>query len=98
MKLNVGNVVSLKVGMLKNNPGTKGVVFNNYPDFDDDSKVGAQIIFENGEYDGFSADDQDYYLEKLPTKTLKEHANYEFKNVMRVSQDFKNGFWDEILK
>ena len=97
MNLNVGDVVELKISCLGNLSRTKGVVFNIYQDFDDNSKFGAQIIFENGNYDGFSTSDQEFFLKELKNE-MNEYSDYQFTNVNKVSQDFKNGFWDKILK
>ena len=104
--MKVGDVVTLLVPCLGCTPGTKGVVFNVYEDFDqhisalnDPDKVGVQIIFKNGEYDGFSYNDQETFLKKEKVKFIPFYIReYQFQNVMKVSQDFRNGFWDEIFK
>jgi len=97
MNLSVGDIVELKVSCLGNLPKVKGVVFSTYEDFDDPHKFGAQIIFENGGYDGFSAYDQEFFLKRLE-KANPEFCNYIFENVNKVSNDFENGYWDKILK
>lgn len=95
----IGDVVTLNTAMLGCRPGTRGVVFNRYPDFDDMNKMGVQVIFENGEYDGFSYEDQQTFLEKEHVKYIPFFIReYEFENVMKLSRDFKEGFWDEIFR
>lgn len=89
----VGNIYELKVGCLGNKTGTKGVCFNDYGD-------GFQVIFPNGKYDGFSSthkcfDDKvveaDFFLEEVGFDPLS--VDYQFKNVMQVEKDFRNGRW-----
>jgi len=98
MKLNIGDVVRLKVPVLGNKINDIGVVFNTYADFSGNG-IAAQVIFSNGEYDGFSVNDQIRFLNKesITVKTEKI-INYKFSNAMQVSRDYNNGFWDEILK
>jgi len=99
MNLNVGSVVTLAMPMLGCKPGTRGVVFNLYPDFDDPKKKGAQIIFENGNYDGFSAEDQDTFLNEENVRYIPFYIReYKFENVLKVSKDFREGLWDEIFR
>ncbi len=93
----VGTIVELKMKCLGNNPGTIGVVFYDYGD-------GIQVIFENGEYDGFSnkgimIDSQtecEYFLKEIGFEPLL--ADYMFKNVIQVNEDFRNGVFDSIFK
>jgi len=88
--MRVGTIVELKIKCLGNNPGAIGVVFGDYGD-------GFQAIFENGEYDGFSnrrimLDGQtecEYFLKEIGLELLL--ADYEFENVIQVSEDFRNG-------
>ena len=95
---NIGDVVTLNTEMLGCKPGTRGVVFNSYTDFDDPTKNGVQIIFENGQYDGFSASDQHVFLESEHVDYIPFYIRgYKFENVLKVSRDFVNGFWDEIF-
>lgn len=87
--LQVGDVVELKVECMMNPIGTRGVVYETYDLGDGPS---ASIIFENGEYCGFSPDEQNQmvnYLCRQPLLTL-----YEFKNVMRLTMDFQNGVFE----
>jgi len=63
--MKIGTIVKLKKEMLGNLPGTLGVVFNVYDDFDYPDKLGAQVIFQNGDYDGFSIKEQILFLEDV---------------------------------
>lgn len=99
MNLKVGDVVTTALEVLGCNPGTRGVVYEVYEDFDDPEKTGASIIFENGNYDGFSAEEQDIMLneEKVAYVPFRIRE-YKFENVLKLTQDFKNGVWDEIFR
>jgi hypothetical protein len=89
MTFPVGTVVRLKSPLLKNQAGVLGVVFYDYGD-------GSQVIFENGELDGFSLDEQNEYLAKIGTSPLLE--GYQFQSVMKVDWDFHSGVFDSVLK
>ena len=98
MNLKIGNVVTLTTSILGNNPGTRGVVFNTYTDFDDNTKEGVSIIFENGEYDGFSYEEQKIFLQLEDVKFIPFYIReYKFSNVIKLSRDFENGLWDDIF-
>lgn len=84
-ELNVGNIVELKITCLGNPIGARGYVFAKY------GHGGAQIIFPNGEYDGFSVEEQGEYLKKVGHST--PHENYKFENVTKVSADHREGYW-----
>ena len=96
-----GQLVKLKVPCLGNEKGTIGVVYYNYGD-------GFQVIFKNGEYDGFSTtvrhsegdlldgrSEADYFLEDLGV-TAPWLEGYEFKSVMRVYDDYCSGIFDKV--
>lgn len=88
--MNIGTVVKLKVECLGNKPGTLGVAFNKY------GLNGIQIIFENGNYDGFSKDEQETFLEYVrDEETL---SSYVFRHVIQTSRDFDAGFFDKAFK
>lgn len=95
MKLNIGDLVKLKIACLGNKIGTLGVVFNEYPAFEGDG-MGVQIIFKNGDYDGFSPEEQSEFFEIVSIDNYP-YDSYEFNNVMHVSRDFSNGYWNKIL-
>lgn len=99
MKLKIGDVVTTAVHILGCNPGTRGVVVSLYNDFDIPEEHGATIIFENGNYDGFSFEEQHWFLDECPDVRVPEPIrNYKFENVMKLSNDFKKGVWDEIFR
>lgn len=87
--ITVGTVVKLLTPCLGNEIGTYGVGFNDYGD-------GCQVIFKNGEYDGFGLDEQEKFLIKVGFDY--EVARYRFKNVMQLSQDFEKGVFNSIWK
>lgn len=91
-ELVVGDIVTLKESCLGNDEGAEGVVIQQY--FIGD-KPGVQVIFENGEYDGFSVDEQAMYL----TRTGHEPtlARYEFVNAMKLSRDFDEGRFNGVF-
>ena len=96
MKLEVGDVVALNMPMLGCEIGTRGVVYETYKDFDDKNLKGVSVIFENGNYDGFSAEEQGVMLVKENVFPYQKKS-YEFKNVMKLSEDFRAGYWDDIF-
>jgi len=98
MKLKVGNVVTLAMPMLNEEIGTRGVVYDTYDDFEDKGEKGASIIFEHGNYDGFSYEDQQVFLNEEKILFVPFYIReYKFENVMKLAQDFKKGYWGEIF-
>lgn len=91
MKSMIGATFTLTRSMLGNPAGVIGYVFNQYPDFDDSDEVGVQVIFPNGNYDGFSAHEQKDFLHFEGFDS--EYVDYEFENVMQVSRDFRDSYW-----
>ena len=97
--MRVGTIVKLRRECLGNPVGTIGVVFYNYSD-------GSQVIFKNGEYDGFNETDsvvvfgdkteKEYFLEEI--RFEQKLSEYQFKNVMQVSTDYDKGMFDCVLK
>jgi hypothetical protein len=97
--MKVGSVVTLKVACLGNPAGTVGVCYEIYslgrgaslkdPNMD----TSASFIFENGNYDGFSAEDIKHFLTHLYDSGLI----YKFTNVMRLSEDFRDGMFRPYL-
>jgi hypothetical protein len=65
------------------------VCFNDYG-------TGSQFIFENGEYDGFSDEEIKLFLDIIDFSF--ELETYDFINVMRLSDDFRKGKFDSVLK
>jgi hypothetical protein len=89
--IKIGTTVKLKVDCLGNKPGTLGVCYEIY----NIGHVGYSIIFENGDYDGFSESDIELFLDVVGFD--EKISNYNFQNVMKVSNDFNNGYFDESL-
>lgn len=87
----IGAKFKLKTPMLGVPVGSVGYVFNQYDDFDYPRELGVQIIFENGNYDGFSITEQEMFLEYLGYDT--RYVGYKFKNVMQVYMDYRSGYW-----
>ncbi len=90
--IKVGTLVKLKVPCLGNEIGTVGVCYEEYQL----NGNGRSIIFENGNYDGFSEDEQESFLEVVGTYPLLE--TYQFKNVMQLSWDYDSGVFDIIKR
>jgi len=82
--LRVGDVVELLVHCLGNEPGTNGVVVEEY----ELGGHGVMVIFPNGEYDGFSEDEQLNFLQFVRHDERME--SYVFTNVMQLSRDFQD--------
>lgn len=80
--MKVGTIVSLKESLLGNSEGTKGFVYYNYGE-------GVQIIFANGEYDGFDPEEQSKYLSVIGFD--EQVALYNFRNVIQLGRDFEKG-------
>ena len=90
--MKVGTIVKLKIPCLGNPVGTSGVCYEEY----DLGEPGAgSVIFENGRYDGFSPEEQENFLDFVGTST--EISNYQFTNVMKLSEDFESGFFKIFL-
>ena len=88
----IGRKYRLKVHCLGNDAGTLGYIFNQYQDYDYPGEWGVQIIFPNGQYDGFSHNEQENFLEYEGYD--RRYMGYNFTNVMQVSRDFDNGYWE----
>lgn len=89
----VGDIVIAKVRGLMGNPGgAKGVV---YEEYDIGDGPGVSIIFENGQYDGFSPKDQERMVLKVGFH--KWTSDYKFNNVIELGQDFDEGYWESAF-
>jgi hypothetical protein len=91
MSLGVGTIVRLKVPCLGNDAGARGYVFNNYGD-------GCQVIFPNGEYDGFGDRPDSEEVNVFLDVVGKSDLPYNFTNVMRLSRDFDNHYFKEVFE
>jgi len=87
--MKVGTTVKLNRPVLGNESGTYGVCFNDYG-------TGGQIIFPNGNYDGFSTEEQEQFLVKIGFDYSV--AKYLFTNVIQLSYDFEAGTFDSVFK
>lgn len=94
--MKVGTIYKLKVDCLENKAGTLGVVFNDYGE-------GVQVIFKNGNYDGFSVTNNLGIgdINKTEAETFLEEvgfeeslAGYQFKNVIQVAVDYRDGLFN----
>ena len=87
-----GDLVKLKLPLLGNPEGTLGAVYEEYNLGND--IVGVSVIFENGEYDGFSIQEQAKMLDRQGHN--EELAKYNHKNVRQLSKDFDAGVFNVI--
>jgi hypothetical protein len=86
-ELKVGDVVALRIPCLQNEVGVLGVVYYDYG-------MGIQVVFENGEYDGFSNDEQERFLNYVTHNEMCE--DYHFTNVIKLSRDFRDGRFNSV--
>jgi hypothetical protein len=91
--MRVGTIVELTVRLLGCDVGARGVVYETYPDFDGATDPGASIIFQNGNYDGFSVEEQQKFLKEVGFS--ESISSYEFVGAIRLGQDFGRGLFDE---
>lgn len=84
--LPMGTIVELKVPCMGNDAGTRGICYEVYLL----DEFGSSFIFENGEYCGFSIEEQKDFLKVIKQVTF----TYKFTNVMQLSADFKVGVFD----
>lgn len=89
----VGDLVKLEKPCLGNNKETIGVIYETY---DIGFGSGVSIIFENGNYDGFSEEDGEIFLRYYGHEP--SIADYKFTNVMKLSQDFNKGRFNLAFK
>jgi len=83
--LKLGQSVTLTKAMLGNAVGTLGFVVEEY------GEDGVMIIFQNGEYDGFSRDEQERYLKIGEVNS--RYSSYQFQNVLKLSDDYRRNYW-----
>lgn len=82
----VGSMRQLRKNVLGNEKGTWGVCFNVIRS---NSGKTYQFIFPNGNLDGFSQDDMDYFFNE-DQMYCPELSGYEFKSVIKTSRDFNS--------
>lgn len=90
--ISVGTTMQLKTNVLGNAPGDIGVCYEVY---ELGGRRGWSFIFPNGEYDGFSPDDIERCFALNRVGRVHELANYEFDNVIKLNEDFRNGVFDK---
>jgi len=89
--MKVGSIVKLKQAMLGNSAGTIGVCYEEY----NLEGKGLSFIFKNGNYDGFSTEEREAFLEE--TGFNEKVSTYQFSNVMKLSMDFDSGVFEKAL-
>jgi len=85
-----GTIVKLRLPMLGNDTGTKGICY-------DIQQLGGQdplyfYIFANGNYDGFDKEEREEYLENVCMSDI----DYEFTHVMQLGRDFYGGCFASV--
>lgn len=68
-------------------------MYETYSDFEGRGTA-CSVIFENGEYDGFSVRDQQEFFEYVKDVDF----SYNFTNVMKLSRDFDSGLFNKIFE
>lgn len=89
----IGTIVKLKRECLGNSKDTRGIFYEVYSR--GKGEEGASIIFENGKYDGFSAEEQREIL--IPIGISEDLMNYEFEYVGKLIEDFRKGVFDLVF-
>jgi len=87
----LGQLVRLKIETMGCKVGTIGVCYHTYHIV----QPGCQVIFPNGEYCGFSLDEQSNYFEL--GQILPKYCDYIFKSVMIVSQQYHDGLFTDAF-
>lgn len=90
MNIHIGTKLKLKVSCLNNLEGSIGICYEVY---NRDLYKVYSFIFPNGNYDGFSEKDLELFFDADYMKYETNVANYKFRNVIALSNDFKNGYW-----
>ena len=93
INVEVGRIVKAKMKTGVCDIGETGVVYEQYGI---GGRPGWSVIFEKGRYDGFSPDEVERFLEVTDLVDAKV-SSYQFINVMKLSDDFRNGFFDSAL-
>jgi hypothetical protein len=93
MKMKLGSVVKLASDLLGNQEGAVGVCYDVCTLADVEI---LSFIFENSEYDGFDDFEQKLYLNYIGE--CEELSSYKFVNVMKLSDDFRNGKFNCLFK
>jgi len=89
--MRLGDVVRLKKHCMNAAAGTIGYVYEQYTIGSD--HPGVSVIFSNGDYDGFSLEEQETLLEYLYSSNFW----YLFRNVIQLTKDFREGIFNEYF-
>ena len=75
--------------------GELAYVYDTYADFDEKGEVGISLITESGhDTGGWSRAEQLQYIEYVS----RVGWDYEFKNVIQLDHDFRDGVFDRAFK
>ena len=88
----INTVVKLKKDCLGNKVGTIGIC---YEEYNIGFGPGESYIFENGSYDGFSIEEKADILEVVGAVAILRDP---VENVMKLSELYRNGRFDEVFK
>jgi len=88
MSYPVGTLVKLKIEMLGNPKESLGVAYEEYVL---DNHKGTSFIFRNGNYDGFSEEEQILFVDKVGFDL--DLSQYKFTNVIQLTRDFYDGMF-----
>lgn len=69
-----------------------GIVFDEYVIGNDD---GVQVIWQNGEYCGYSRDEEPSFYDKTQVQIP---LNYQFTNVIKLREDFLRGNFHQYFE
>lgn len=90
----LGMVCTIGVPCLGNPAGSLGVVYEHYTL---GGHHGVSIIFQNGNYDGFSERCLEM-LDVVPARLSRSLCNYEFESVGKLSSDFQRGLFNHAFR
>lgn len=94
-QLEVGDIVMVLHSFMGCEPATTAFVYETYQDFDNPEEKGVSLILENGrDLGGFSRKEQKEYLLFVRNSGF----SYEFKNIIKLSEDFRRGFFWQAFK
>lgn len=76
-----------------NEAGTKAVCYECYTLA---GRRGVQLLFENGEYCGFSDNEVELFFVQNMLEFESSVADYQFENVIKLSNDIRAGKFKEV--
>lgn len=92
--LTLGDIVKIKEKS-PSGGGELAYVYETYSDFDQAGELGVSLITESGnDTGGWSRKEQEQYLEHIRCSGW----DYEFKNVLKLDQDFRTGIFNKVFK